>query len=117
MTLSPQLPDLILRELRPWLIDWLQPLGLTPDNVDFWGVHPGGPRVLSAVEQAAELSSDQSQPSRNILARYGNMSSPTVLFILEELSQSAEAGHCVLLAFGPGIAIEAALLRRVTVSS
>ncbi|MBI1310720.1 type III polyketide synthase [bacterium] len=111
MTLSPQLPDLILRNLRPWLNEWLSQHGLTSHDVASWAIHPGGPRILSAVAEAADLDSEQLCPSRTVLANYGNMSSPTVLFILDELSQS-KGERCVLLAFGPGITIEAALLQR-----
>ncbi|NQV26342.1 MAG: type III polyketide synthase [Rhodopirellula sp.] len=111
MTLSPKLPDLIQRSLAPWLTAWLSRFDLTPEQITAWAVHPGGPRVLSAVEEAVGLTTGQLQPSRDILAEFGNMSSPTVLFIYERLARQNVQGPCVLLGFGPGITIEAALLR------
>jgi predicted naringenin-chalcone synthase len=111
MTLSPQLPDLIRRSLKPWLTEWLSGFDLTPDQVPTWAIHPGGPRVLSAAGQAVGLSDEQLEPSRRVLAEYGNMSSPTVLFIYEQQRRQAVEGPCILLGFGPGITIEAALLR------
>ncbi len=111
MTLSPQLPDLIRRSLKPWLAEWLSGFDLTPDQVPTWAIHPGGPRVLSATGQAVGLSDEQLEPSRRVLAEYGNMSSPTVLFILEQQRRQNMTGPCILLGFGPGITIEAALLR------
>jgi predicted naringenin-chalcone synthase len=111
MTLSPQLPDLIQRSLAPWLTRWLIRFDLTPDQIAGWAIHPGGPRVLSATGESVELSEEQLQPSRDVLAEYGNMSSPTVLFIYERLMRQEIEGPCILLGFGPGITIEAALLR------
>lgn len=110
MTLSPQLPELIGRSLMPWLTEWLSHFDLTPDAVAAWAIHPGGPRVLLAAGRAIGLSAEQLQPSRDVLAAYGNMSSPTVLFIFERLMKQGVEGPCVLLGFGPGITIEAALL-------
>ena len=47
-----------------------------------WAVHPGGPKIVSAVEESLGLSAEALAPSRGVFAEYGNMSSPTVLFIL-----------------------------------
>lgn len=110
MTLSPKLPDLIRSNLPNWLSGWLSRYGLAPDDVASWAIHPGGPRVLSATGNSLGLSDGQLQPSRDVLAEYGNMSSPTVLFILGRLMAQHTGSPCVMLGFGPGITIEAALL-------
>ncbi len=110
MTLSPKLPDLIHSNLPDWMSGWLSRYELTPTDIASWAIHPGGPRVLSATGNALDLSDRQLQPSRDVLADYGNMSSPTVLFILDRLRKQNATGSCVLLGFGPGITIEAALL-------
>ena len=73
-------------------------------------MHPGGPRVLDAVEGALELPRGATAVSRDVLAEHGNMSSPTVLFILQRLIARRAARPCVALAFGPGLVVEAALL-------
>jgi predicted naringenin-chalcone synthase len=110
MTLSPKLPDLIHSNLPDWVSTWLSGFELTPADIRAWAIHPGGPRVLSATANALDLSDEQLRPSRDVLADYGNMSSPTVLFILDRLRKQNTTGLCVILGFGPGITIEAALL-------
>lgn len=109
MDLSPRIPDLIAARLRPWLDHWLSRQGLCLADVGSWAVHPGGPRVLSAVERALDLPPSATTVSREVLADFGNMSSPTILFILQRLAQQSAARPCVALAFGPGLAAEAAL--------
>ncbi|MBD3675906.1 MAG: type III polyketide synthase [Planctomycetaceae bacterium] len=109
MTLSSQLPGLIRRELRPWLEQWLQEQGITLEEVGSWAVHPGGPRILQACEEALGLEEDALAVSRQVLQECGNMSSPTVLFILQRLQQMTAPTPCVMLGFGPGITAEAAL--------
>jgi predicted naringenin-chalcone synthase len=111
MTLSRKLPRLIAAHLRPWLREWLGGQGLAVADVGCWAVHPGGPAILDAVEAALGLPAPALAASREVLAECGNMSSPTVLFILERLRASGAAPPCVLLAFGPGVVAEAALLR------
>lgn len=110
MTLSPRIPDLINERLRPWLRNWLQQQGLQIEDVGSWAIHPGGPRILNAVAEAVGFDESRLNPSREILARYGNMSSPTVLFILKKLQAEQARLPCVMLGFGPGLTIEAALI-------
>ena len=109
MTLSPRVPELIRQNLRPWIDKWLAANDLSVGDVCSWAVHPGGPKVLTATADAAGFDPELLQPSREVLAEYGNMSSPTVLFIIDRLRQSGAACPCVSLAFGPGLTIEAAL--------
>lgn len=113
MTLSPKAPDLLRGVLRGWMDEWLRPHGETIDTIAGWGIHPGGPRILSAAAEGLGLSEGQLAPSRSVLRECGNMSSPTVLFVLERLQQAGVAGPCVLLAFGPGLTIEGTLVRLV----
>lgn len=110
MTLSPRVPDLIREHLAPWLGGWLERHGLTPGEVGSWAVHPGGPRIVDAVEDALGLGGGRLDESREILRTHGNMSSPTVLFLLDRLRARGAPGPCVALAFGPGLVAEAALL-------
>lgn len=110
MTLSPRVPELIARRLRPWLEGWLAGHDLGLDSVGSWAVHPGGPRIVSAVGEALDLVPAMLLPSRRVLEEFGNMSSPTILFILDRLRRAGAPRPCVSLAFGPGLAVEAALL-------
>jgi len=110
MTLSPRVPDLIAASVGEWLTAWLAGNGLTVADVGSWAVHPGGPRILSAVEKAVGLSRDQTRVSRGVLSDFGNMSSATILFILDRLRAEDAPRPCVALAFGPGLVVEAALI-------
>ena len=109
MTLSPKVPDLIRAHLRPWLETWLAGSGLTPADVGAWAIHPGGPRVVESVEQTLDLPAEQGDVSRDVLRRCGNMSSATILFILERLMRRSAPRPCVALGFGPGLVAEAML--------
>ena len=117
MKLTSGVSDAIENALRNWLVDWLADHDLTLDDIDHWGVHPGGPKILAAVENSLELEEDQLKTSRSILKHYGNMSSPTVLFILNEFmtgrseSPTGKPANCLLLAFGPGLVAEVALIQ------
>jgi predicted naringenin-chalcone synthase len=110
MTLSPRVPELICQHLKPWLEDWLAGHDLNPATIGSWAVHPGGPRILSAVCEAVGLDPAVLDTSQQVLADHGNMSSPTILFILDRLSRTSGSIPCVALAFGPGLTVEAALL-------
>ncbi len=109
MTLDPQVPDIIGKHLRPWVTEWLRPLGLSVEQIPTWAVHPGGPRVLTACTAALGVDDSVVDVSREVLAQNGNMSSPTILFILDALRRREAPLPCVSLAFGPGLTIEAAL--------
>ncbi|MEK6234604.1 MAG: type III polyketide synthase [Planctomycetales bacterium] len=111
MTLSPQVPDLIASHLRPWLGDWLAKHDLRVEDVRSWAVHPGGPRILLAAAEALELDDQAMAASREVFANHGNMSSPTLLFILKRLRDQSAPTPCVALGFGPGLVAEAALFR------
>jgi predicted naringenin-chalcone synthase len=110
MTISPRLPEVIQQHLGDWLTAWLAENNLGVSDVESWAVHPGGPKILEAVESAMGIDPVKIQVSREVLCRHGNMSSPTVLFILESLMNSGASPPCVMLSFGPGLVAEAALL-------
>lgn len=109
MTLSTKVPNLIEANLRPWLENWLARHGLGLSDIASWAVHPGGPRVLTAVGEALGLPPSATAVSLEVLTQHGNMSSPTVLFILERLRRQGAARPCVAMGFGPGLAVEATL--------
>ena len=110
MTLSARVPELIARYLRPWLEAWLKAEGLSLAAIGSWAIHPGGPRIIESVAAALDLPASATAVSAEILAERGNMSSPSVLFVLDRLQQVNAPRPCVALAFGPGLVAEAALL-------
>jgi predicted naringenin-chalcone synthase len=111
MTLSPRVPDLIGAYLRPWLEAWLGRHGVRLSEVASWAIHPGGPRILLAIEKALGLPRAANAVARAVLAECGNMSSPTVLFLLERLRARQAPRPCVALGFGPGLTAEALLFQ------
>ena len=115
MGLSPRVPDVLAEHVRPMLDTLLGRHGLTPRDVDGWAVHPGGPRILDVVGDRLGLADDALDASRHVLAEYGNCSSATVLLVTDELTRRGipdSGGYLVALAFGPGLTLYAALLRR-----
>jgi alpha-pyrone synthase len=109
MTLSGQIPATISEALRSGSDRVLA--GLPAQAIDLWAVHPGGRTVLDAVEGAFGLDRSALAASRRVLRDYGNMSSPTVLFVLEALlREKAPAGaRGCAMAFGPGVTAETML--------
>ena len=110
MTLSSSVPGLLGTYLSPWLTEWLGNHGETPESIRTWAVHPGGPRILRAFAEAMQFDLSRLDPSREILRKYGNMSSPTLLFILNHLKEQRAPSPCVAIGFGPGLAVEATLI-------
>jgi len=114
MKLSTYVPELIGANLTPILEGLLHPIGLRPEEISWWAVHPGGRAILDRVEAVAGLDPVQLEASRQVLRDFGNMSSATLLFVLRELLEGGgmTPGDRVLgLAFGPGLTVESLLLR------
>lgn len=109
---SHEIPEIVSQRLRPIVDRFCKRTG--QDLHDARPVlHPGGPKVLSAYEEALGLDADDLEASRTVLRRHGNMSSPTVLFTLEEslAGQPLATDEPALLgAVGPGFACELAML-------
>lgn len=111
MTLGARVPDAIEREIGAWVRGALAEHGLALDDIGGWAIHPGGPRVIDAVLSALALDPSAGDASRAILREYGNMSSATLLFILERMLGADTRRPLVGLAFGPGLVGEMVLLR------
>ena len=111
IALSARVPHVIETALAPWLDAWLAPQGLARADIATWAIHPGGPRILESVAAATGIGRDDYAISQEVLAEFGNMSSPTILFILERLRRRGAPRPCLALGFGPGLAVEAALFR------
>lgn len=111
MTLSARVPGLIEANLKNYLSDWLREQGETIDSIQGWAVHPGGSRILSATQDALSLCDDDLATSRGVLSDHGNMSSSTMLFILNRFAKTERPKPWVMLGFGPGLEIEVALIR------
>ncbi len=113
MNLSSYVPDLIRKNIRP-MVD---SVGLKPEDFRHWAVHPGGKRIIDDFAAALELDKCTMSAAYDVLRSYGNMSSPTVLFVLKEVLAKAKPEHqgnrIFTAAFGPGLSIETMQLRYV----
>jgi alpha-pyrone synthase len=111
MHLSGTVPQRIGRHLPAHVADLLGQKRVS--DVDFWAVHPGGRSILDAVQDSLELGAGALAESREVLRRFGNMSSATVMFVLRALLERAprpDQGG-VALGFGPGLAVESFTFR------
>lgn len=104
MNLSGKVPSTIVENLPAQLNAMLD--GCTPSDITHWAIHPGGRSVLDAVRDGAQLDERQLSLSREVLRRYGNMSSATVMFVLKDMLAEAQPGQGCAMAFGPGLTVE-----------
>jgi predicted naringenin-chalcone synthase len=111
LVLSQELSDTLAEHLPNAVSAFLDDGGISHGQIRHWLVHPGGPQVLDSVERSLRLPADALRLSRGVLKRYGNMSSPTIFFILKELLESGATGDTIAMAFGPGLTIELLHLR------
>jgi predicted naringenin-chalcone synthase len=114
MWVKPQIPYILEAAIEGFVKRLLEPFGVDREQIKYWGIHPGGPKILRLIGQVLKLSPTQMRPSQFILENYGNCASPTILMILHDLlkidrPQSGDYG--IMLAFGPSLTIEGMLLR------
>ena len=107
------IPSIISSWLGPFIYEFLNEQNLKKEQLTNFIAHPGGKKVLQAYEEALQMSEDQTAISRDILRKHGNMSSPTVLYVLEQfmLKENASDDFGLLIALGPGFSGEAALVQ------
>lgn len=115
MTLSSYIPELIKNGIRQLTDKLLKHLKLTTSDIHLFAIHPGGKRILEVIEQQLCLKKEDNRYAYQTLKEYGNMSSPTILFVLKALwndLQQSDAGKNILsFAFGPGLTLESMLLK------
>lgn len=114
IVLTTELPDVVERGLADSVTEFLAEHDLTIDDVASWICHPGGPKVLDAVQRALKLPDSAVAASRRSLSEVGNLSSASVLHILEMISEAerpppGSAG--LMIGLGPGVSAELVLLR------
>lgn len=114
MRLSAYIPQLVKTGIGPVVMKILEKLWLEPQTIDHWCIHPGGRRILEVCEEELPLKENALSASYSVLGQYGNMSSATILFVLEKIWQEQlrwEQGEKLFLTgFGPGLTIEAGVM-------
>jgi prepilin-type processing-associated H-X9-DG protein len=115
MRLTAYVPDLIRKGIASLTQSLLKKTGLTLADIHHFAIHPGGKRILQVVEDELNLARSQNAAAYHVLRNYGNMSSPTVLFVLKEIIgklNGASDGERILgVAFGPGLTLESMVLK------
>ena len=111
MTLTGYVPDLVKEDFDILLNKALKNANIKKEAISHWCIHPGGKKILEAIEQSTGLKKEALQYSYDILKDYGNMSSPTVLFVLhkifQELQNNQQSKATIFgAAFGPGLTME-----------
>jgi predicted naringenin-chalcone synthase len=113
MTLSGYIPELIEEDFNSLVTNAVKAAGLHKEDISQWCIHPGGKKILEAVHKSLGFTNGQLENCYAVLKEYGNMSSPTVLFVLEKIMQQSETkaqGKIFGAAFGPGITMETFIL-------
>ena len=106
------IPEFVTENLKPALTQILGRMQLTLDDIDQFICHPGGTRVIHALESTLALDQGTLEHERQVIADYGNMSSPTVLFVLERARARGLPDRSLLTALGPGFTASCVSLRQ-----
>jgi alpha-pyrone synthase len=120
-TLSKYLPQYIAKNMAGYVDSFLNKHGIKRSEIDFWSVHPGGRRIIEEAQNGLSLSEEQCSDSWAVLGEYGNMLSPSVMFVLsrvfkrhQAMIRRGETGYKQGLAFSfsPGVGAEGILLKQ-----
>jgi len=115
MKLSQKVPDVIRQGINDLTEQLLSRMKMDFSEIDFFAIHPGGKRILEVIEEKLGISKEDNLPAREVLKQCGNMSSPTVLFviksILDKLTSDDHGKNLLSFAFGPGLTLESAILK------
>ncbi len=108
--LSENLPQYILRGVDPVVSEVLRRNGLDKSDIDLWAIHPGGPKIIEQSAASLGIPVEQAAVSWDVLARYGNMLSVSLIFVLEEMARQADSpkplSTGVAFSFAPGVTLE-----------
>lgn len=113
MKLSSYVPDVIQGGIRKLTNEMLEKINQKISDIKYFAIHPGGKKILEVIEKELGITKEQNQPAYNVLKNFGNMSSPTVLFVLSEIFKNLRNGdnnsNILSFAFGPGLTMESIL--------
>jgi prepilin-type processing-associated H-X9-DG protein len=114
MRLSAYVPDVIQRGIKTLTHSLLEQISYELSDVSYFAIHPGGKKILEVIEKELNLTKEQNKPAYEVLRNYGNMSSPTVLFVLQEICKNLngldDKKKILSFAFGPGLTLESMVL-------
>jgi predicted naringenin-chalcone synthase len=115
MMLSSYVPTIIQSGIRKLTSSLLAQTPATLSDISFFAIHPGGKRILEVIERELGVTREQNKFAYSVLQNFGNMSSPTVLFVLndifDQLTQADDGKRILSFAFGPGLTMESMVLK------
>lgn len=108
MKLSSYIPQLIQEDIAALVNKALLECDMKKDEITHWCIHPGGKKILEVIQNQLSLNAEDLSCSRSVLSKYGNMSSPTLLFVLKEIMEGVgnRSANIFGVAFGPGLTME-----------
>jgi predicted naringenin-chalcone synthase len=113
MKLSAYVPDIIQRGIQSLTSEMLAGINKKLEDIRYFAIHPGGKKILEVIEKELGLSIEQNHAAYQVLNNFGNMSSPTVLFVLDHIlkkvTREDTGEHILSFAFGPGLTLESIL--------
>ena len=114
--LSLKLPDLVNKAAAEVVADVLKARSLAVSDVKHWALHTGGEKIINAVRDEIGIPEERLAATRKVLLEFGNMSSPTVWFVMDEINRNgvAPGDWCVMVAYGAGLSAHAYLLRKAS---
>jgi len=112
--LSLKLPDLVKKAASEVMMELLNAHSIKTPDIKHWALHTGGEKIINAVRDELGIPEDRLWATRKVLTEYGNMSSPTVWFVLDEIAKNGvvPGDWCVMLAYGAGLSAHGFLLRK-----
>lgn len=115
MKLSSYVPSIIKGGILKLTKNLLDKISKNVSDIRFFAIHPGGRKILESIEEELGINRCQNEPAYHVLKNYGNMSSPTILFVLQEIIRKLTPGdhgeHILGFAFGPGLTLESMILK------
>jgi predicted naringenin-chalcone synthase len=113
MVLDARIPAFIGQEVESIMDRASEKFNIKASEINKWAIHPGGKKIVDTIKKQLKLSDEDLNASYKVLNEYGNMSSPTILFVLDELMETSPvAGENIFsIGFGPGLSIETALMK------
>ncbi|MEM6700730.1 MAG: type III polyketide synthase [Bacteroidota bacterium] len=114
MKLTAMVPEFIRFGIKELTDRLLAKLNLSVSDVDYFAIHPGGKKILRVIEEELEIERSANRFAHEVLRNHGNMSSPTIIFVLKnllaQLSKENQGKNILSFAFGPGLTLESMLL-------
>lgn len=113
MKLSVYVPKIIEQNINTYMQFLFRQAGLEKKDIDIWAIHPGGSAILRKIESVLAISPQDLSISYSVLKEFGNMSSTTIMFVLQRIMANTVFGNIFAVAFGPGLTIETGYLKKI----